>query len=76
MQKIIKVGDGAYFVPSYSEQTVLLFQEDIYTQSVIGSPEETIVDEAKEAERILTRDDFFRALEKATKPSPPDSEKS
>lgn len=39
-KQIIEVAEGAYFVPSYSEQTVLLCQPGWWTQSVIMTTDE------------------------------------
>ena len=38
MNEIIKVAEGAYFVPSYSDQTVLQFIPGITNQSIVFSP--------------------------------------
>ena len=36
MKKITQVAEGAYFVPSYFEQTVVAFQPAIFTQTLVA----------------------------------------
>ena len=43
--KIRKVGEGAYFVPSYSEQTILLYDSLMTSQTVMVEAREE--DESK-----------------------------
>ena len=67
--KIHKVGEGAYFVPSYSEQTVLSYDSLMTNQTVItGAREE---DESRigsiEQEHEFTKKDFEQALRKASR---------
>ena len=67
--KISKVGEGAYFVPSYSEQTVLSYDSLMTNQTVLpGISEE---DEGKmssaEKEHDFTKRDFEQALRKVSR---------
>lgn len=66
--KVRKVGQGAYFVPSYSEQTVIPFQRTIATQTVTTTEfeeEEDITQAIMETKDIFTKRDFEKALKKA-----------
>lgn len=40
MNGIVKVAEGAYFVPSYSDQTVIAYQPTIGSQSVLNARDE------------------------------------
>ena len=57
--KVHKVREGAYFVQSYSEQTVITFQPNIAAQT-ISSKELEIEDVAEigtEGEKVCTEED-------------------
>ena len=66
--KISKVGEGAYFVPSYSEQTILSYDPLISSQTVLTETSEE--DESKissiEREHDFTKKDFEQALRKVS----------
>ncbi|HUV56003.1 MAG TPA: hypothetical protein VMV84_02100 [Dehalococcoidales bacterium] len=65
--KIRQVGQGAYFVPSYSEQTIIHFQPSITNQTVTTKEfEEDIIPVTLEGEDIFTKIDFEKALKKAS----------
>ena len=65
--KIRQVGQGAYFVPSYSEQTIIPFQPSITNQTVtIKEFEEDVVPTSLEEESIFTKIDFEKALKKVS----------
>lgn len=53
-KQIIEVAKGAYFVPSYSEQTVLLYQPGWWTQSVITTTDETAEDDIEVVEEDIS----------------------
>jgi len=66
--KAYKIGEGAYFAPSYSEQTVIPFQPAITDQTVITSElEEEIIQITPEAKEVFTKQDFESDLMKASK---------
>jgi hypothetical protein len=55
--KIRKVAEGAYFVSSYSEQTVLPFQSIITTQTVTAKePEEAVFDAIEEKDLFMDKE--------------------
>ena len=55
--KIREVAEGAYFVPSYSEQTIIPFQQIITTQTVIiQKGEEDTIKTIKEENIIMDAD--------------------
>jgi len=37
IHEVQKIADGAYFVPCYSEQTVVHFQPIVTAQAIVGS---------------------------------------
>jgi hypothetical protein len=65
---IRKINEGAYFVPSYSEQTIVSYQPSIANQTIITpiENEEEIVIPTLELteEDNFTKEDFERALRK------------
>lgn len=68
--KTRKVGEGAYFVPSYSEQTVLLYQPSITNQTIITKEpgeEHLILPLEMEEEDHFTKMDFEKALKKTAR---------
>lgn len=55
--KIHKVAKGAYFVPSYSEQTIIPFQSIITTQTVtIQETEEDAIKTIEEEDIVMDTD--------------------
>ena len=55
--KVRKVGEGAYFVPSYSEQTIIPFQSIITTQTVTSmEPEEDVVETIEVEDIVMDTD--------------------
>jgi hypothetical protein len=65
--KVREVRQGAYFVPSYSEQTIISFQPTITAQTVTNVElEEDAIQITTETEDIFTRHDFEKALKKAS----------
>jgi len=65
--KIRQVGQGAYFVPSYSEQTIIPFQPSITNQTVTTKEfeEDTIQTDIENGD-VFTKQDFEKALKKAS----------
>ena len=67
--KIRKVSEGAYFVPSYSEQTILSYDSLMASQTVMTEAREE--DESKissiEQEHYFTKKDFEQALRKVSR---------
>ncbi|MCJ7634636.1 hypothetical protein MUP77_19870 [Candidatus Bathyarchaeota archaeon] len=66
---IRQVAEGAYFVPSYSEQTVLSYQPQFTNQTIIVKEieEETIVPAIEEIEEnVFSKDDFEKALRRVS----------
>ena len=67
--EIRKVGQGAYFVPSYSEQTILSYDSLMGSQTVINEAREE--DESKissiDQEHYFTKKDFEQALRKVSR---------
>lgn len=63
--KIRKVSEGAYFVPSYSEQTVLSYQPLISNQTItVKGPEDEGLIAPLEEEGNFTKEDFEKALKR------------
>ncbi len=69
--EIRKVGEEAYFVPSYSEQTILLYDSLVTSQTVMTEAREE--DESKissiEQEHDFTKKDFKQTLRKVSSSS-------
>ena len=65
----LKVGKGAYFVPSYSEQTVVLYDPLLSSQTVLveAGEEEDAGISVIEPEYDLGRKDFEKALRKVSR---------
>ena len=57
MKKMKKVGEGAYFVPSYPELTVVTFQRRFNNQTIVMGTEEGNDEEQKEAEDSVKEDE-------------------
>ena len=66
--KVRKVGEGAYFVQSYSEQTVIPFQPTIAAQTVTASElkGEDTAETRTDAEDGLTDQDVKRVLKRTS----------
>ena len=65
--KIRQVGQGAYFVPSYSEQTITPFQPAITNQTVtVKEFDENTIPTAREGEDVFTKVDLEKALKKVS----------
>ena len=54
-EKIVKITDGAYFVPSYSKQTIIPAFEVWGTVHSVGAADE-LQDEATDKEPVLSTD--------------------
>lgn len=67
--KARKVGEGAYFVPSYSEQTIVPFQPTITAQTVTTTEfeEEEVIPTSTETKDVFTRRDFEKALKRVSR---------
>lgn len=67
--KIREVGQGAYFVQSYSEQTIISFQPNITNQTVTTNEfvDEDIIQTSAESEDDFTKQDFEKALKKVSR---------
>lgn len=56
MRKMLKVADGAFFIPSYPEQTVILAFSPALSQQVVANDDETeTVEEANEEPQLSRR---------------------
>jgi hypothetical protein len=44
-KKMVKIADGAFFVPSYPELTVITYQQGTFTQTVVTRDELGVVEE-------------------------------
>jgi len=64
MREIQKIAEGAYFVLSYSEQTIAGFQPGITTQTVISAREEV------ESQTLYEQDDMEGIVREVDHPSP------
>ena len=66
--KVQKIAEGAYFVPSYSEQTIAWYP---FGYAIQGSTFEELPEEAEpilaEQEQPFTKDDFKQALRKVSR---------
>ncbi len=66
--KIQQVGQSAYFVPSYSEQTIIPFQPSITNQTVTTKEfEEDTIQTDTEYGDVFTKQDFEKALKKVSR---------
>lgn len=67
--KIHKVSEGAYFVPSYSEQTVLSYDSMMTSQTVLRETREENEGEIStmEQEHDFTKKDFEQSLRKVSR---------
>ena len=65
--RIKKVSEGAYFVPSYSVQTIVPFLPGITNQTITSEiePRENI---AGDEENTFTKEDFEKVLRKVSQP--------
>jgi hypothetical protein len=63
-----KIAEGAYFIPSYSEQTIVSYQPSIASQTILttmASDEEVIIPTLEVTEEDnFTKEDFERTLRK------------
>jgi hypothetical protein len=67
--KVHKVSQGAYFVQSYSEQTVIPFQPTITAQTVTTTEfeGEDVIQISTEAEEVFAKQDFEKVLKKTSR---------
>jgi len=56
--KTKRVAEGAYFVPSYSEQTVIGFRHGISMQSIVVTIAEAEDETPQEEEPVFTKEDL------------------
>lgn len=65
-----KINEGAYFVPSYSEQTIVAYQPSIASQTIVSAienSEERVVPTLEVSEEDnYTKDSFEKALRKVS----------
>ena len=64
MHQIVKIAEGAFFVPSYSEQTVLGFQPGITSQTVLVCGDIGIAPSALEEMQEMEREKREGATER------------
>jgi uncharacterized protein (DUF169 family) len=72
MNSVIKVAEGAFYVPSYYEQTVVSYQPGITTQAVFTGIEETEVSVYIPAEK--GEDYYEKTIEKKIELTKPKKE--
>ena len=66
--EVKEVAAGAFFVPSYSEQTIIKFSPQLTSQTIVDGElldngENTTIDEGE----AFTKDDFEKALRKVSR---------